>query len=191
MEIRIDILCLGGIGYEKGYLSLMITGLVSGVLSGIIASACFMFILYGVRPKISISEKVIFEKAKEGSIIQIKVANMTKKMINNVDYALYYCLINEDGINDIKEIPARKSILRNIARYDKHDEDAEYAIRITFNANDLNFPLDENDKLIFVINAKHSVSNTSVCKIKEYYRDDIFNDGFFESKTSMKVISRH
>ena len=169
----------------------MIEGLISGVLSGIIASACFMFILYGIRPKINISEKLTFEKVGADSIIQVKVTNMTKHMINNVSYALYYCSINDDGINDIEEIPTRKSILRNIARYDKCDEDAEYAIRISFNANDFVFRLDDNDKIIFVISAKHSVSNTSVCKRREYKKDDIFVDGMFESKTSMRAIRKH
>ena len=175
---------------EKGYLSLMIESLISGVIAGIIASAIFMFIMYAIRPKINISDNLTFEEVGNDTIIQVKITNMTRRMINNVRYGLYYCTISDDGINDIEEIPAKKSMLNNISAYNRGDEDAEYAIRISFVANDFLFPLDSDDKLLFVISANHSLSNTLICKKKEYHKDDIMVNGIFESGASLKAIKK-
>jgi len=159
--------------------------LVTGVISGIVASVVFYIFLFFVRPKIYVSSKAC-RAPEDGTLIRIKVVNKTRFMLTNVKYALNFCQNQGDGVHQIKEIPPYRTPLEFIDKYSKNDENAEYAIRFSYKIpSDISL---SDGWLEFSIYANHGFSNTSTCVKKKYVSDDIIS-GIFETGTSMKILA--
>jgi len=161
--------------------------LITGVISGIVASVVFYIFLLFVRPKIEVSDKICKEIDNgDGSLIRIKVVNKTRCILTNVKYALNFCQRQGAGVHHIKEIPPTRTPLEFIDKYAKSDENAEYAIRFSYR-----IPADiriSDGWLEFSIHANHGFSNTSACVKKRYESDDIIS-GIFETGISMRILT--
>ena len=107
--------------------------LITGIISGIVASVVFYIFLFSVRPKIHVSDKACKVTEDEGcALIRIKVVNRTRSMLTNVKYALNFCQSLGDGVHRIEEIPPFRTPLEFIDKYTPSDEKAEYAIRFSY-----------------------------------------------------------
>lgn len=162
--------------------------IISSVLTGIIASIVFYFVLFLIKPRIKLSDVMCIDsESDEYRIIKIKVVNLSRSMLMNVNYTLHYCVDYEDGLTDITEIPPKKPPLSTFAKYTRKNTD--YAIRITYEISNDSFPLCDNVRLLFTIQTTHPISNTSKCIGKDYRKDDL-KRGTFESGRSTKFILR-
>lgn len=162
-----------------------------GIVSGVIASICFALFLLLIKPKVKISDHICVENEGESDIVyRIKIVNHTFAMLTNLRYVLFYCEMHGDGINTVTEIKPRKSHLISIDRFNFRKDDTDYAVRISYDIDPKEYPLNDNCKLTFTFIADHSLSNTTTCIKKEYYRDDIVA-GVFESDRSVKIIRKH
>lgn len=158
---------------------------LSGIVSGIIASIGFAIILWLIKPKIKTSDKICVTKQNDKNVYRIKFINNTFVTLINVIYTLHYCVDYEDGLMDIKEIEPSKSKLTTLEK--KNFKNTDNAVRITYELCSKYFPLKDNARLIFTIQATHPISNTSIC-IKTVYhnRDIVF--GEFETGKSTNFI---
>ncbi len=162
--------------------------MISSVITGIIASIVFYFILYLIKPRIKLSDVMCIDSESDKyKIMKIKVVNLSRSMLMNINYTLHYCVDYEDGLTDVTEIPPRKPPLSTFAKYTRKNTD--YAIRITYKIPNDSFPLRDNVKLVFTIQTTHPISNTSKCIAKNYRKNDI-KQGTFESGRSTKFILR-
>ena len=142
----------------------IISGLVPGIISGLIASLIFALFLLLIKPKVKVASKIARTNRDNGvSIIRVKVVNHTWAMLTNIKYALYYCNVHDDGISTVVEIPPRKSPMSYIARHNSSDDDADYAVRFSYELDNQKYPVGGNKKLLFIFIADHSFSNTTVC----------------------------
>lgn len=161
--------------------------IIIGIFSGVVASIFFTTILLLVKPKIKLSDKICCDYAN--NLFRVKIVNKTCFMLTNIKYKLFYCKIHGDGITTIEEISPRKSPIICVDKYSIFDKDAKYAFRISYNIDFDKYPIDKNTKFEFVFIADHSVSNTSKCVKKDYYKENII-EGVFESGTSTKIIRK-
>ena len=161
--------------------------LITGIISGIVASVVFYIFLLSVRPKIYVSAKVCkMGEDGEGTLIKIKVVNKTRCMLTNVKYALNFCRSSGECVHEIENIPPCKRSLEFIDKYSKNDTNAEYAIRYSFK---IPSQMDiSKGWLEFSIHAVHGFSGTSACVKKEYMSADI-EPGIFETGTSMRILA--
>ena len=161
--------------------------LITGVISGIVASVVFYIFLLSVRPKIHVSNKICQAIEDEGgALIKIKIVNKTRCILTNVKYVLNFCQSQGDGLHQIEAIPPCKTPLEFIDKYSESDENAEYAIRFLYRIPP-HVRISEG-WLEFSIHANHGFSNTSACVKKKYGHDDIV-PGIFETGTSMKILA--
>lgn len=164
--------------------------LLIGIISGIVASIFFTLILFFIKPKITVSDKICCcIDSNNNKTYRIKIVNRTCFMLTNIKYKLFYCKIHGDGITTIQEIEPRKSPIICIDKYNFFDKEAKYAIRISYDIDFEKYPINENSKIEFVFIADHSLSNTTTCVKKEYVADDII-EGLFESKKSTNIIRK-
>lgn len=164
------------------------TAILTGIISGIIASICFSIFLMLIKPKVKISDKICVENEGTKDIVyRIKIVNKTFAMLTNLRYTLYYCKMHGDGISTITEIEPRKTRLISIDPFNLKKDNTDYAVRISYDIDPEKYPLNEKSKLIFTFIADHSLSSTTKCIKKEYYKDSIVS-GVFESDRSVKII---
>lgn len=162
--------------------------MISSVITGIIASVVFYFVLFLIKPHVKLSDVICIDSESDMyRIMKIKVVNLSRSMLMNVNYTLHYCVDYEDGLTDITEIPPKKPPLSTFAKYTRKNTD--YAIRITYKISKDSFPLRDNVKLVFTIQTTHPISNTSKCIGKNYRKNDM-KRGTFESGRSTKFILR-
>jgi len=161
--------------------------LITGVISGVVASVVFYIFLLLVRPKISVSSKICKAiEDEDGAFIRIKVVNRTRFMLTNVKYVLNFCQSRGEGVHQVEVIPPCKTPLEFIDKYSESDENAEYAIRFLYRIPP---HISISDGwLEFSIHANHGFSNTSACVKKKYGSDDLIS-GIFETGTSMKILA--
>lgn len=165
-----------------------IPSIITGVISGIIASITFFVMLLLIRPNVKVSDSISRRKLDdEKAELKIKIVNKSMAMLSNVQYTLYYCKEGKDGIHAIEEISPRKKPLTSISKYTLNKNNTDYAIRITYDVDMGKYALDDSSKLIFVFVCNHSISNTTTSIQKEYRKENII-DGIFETDKSMKVI---
>ncbi|MBR6728755.1 MAG: hypothetical protein IKL80_01220 [Clostridia bacterium] len=167
----------------------MFDGLIVGVVSGIVASACFSLFLLLVRPKILLSDQIC-KSSSEPGVYRIKIINKSKAELNNVYYNLLYCRDEGDDIKVVDEIPPRKSRLYFIDKYHYFKKDEDYALRISYDIDEQKYPLNEKSYFEFNIIANHSLSNTMKCVKKVYTQKDVL-EGLFETGKSMKILRKN
>lgn len=162
-----------------------------GVVSGVIASMCYALFMLLIRPKVRISNRICIENAGgPNAIYRIKVVNCTFAMLSDIKYVLEYCKVHEDGIKTVTQIPPLKQPLISINRFSFRKNHTDYAVRLSFAIDPLEYPLDGKNKYVFTFIARHSFSNTTTCVEKEYYAKDII-EGVFETKASTAVVVSH
>lgn len=162
--------------------------IISGVISGVIASIVFYFLIFAIRPRFIISKKICRKQLGNGKTVHmIKVANITRSILTNIEYSLEYCT---DGADDIKKCtvvtPIEKIPIININKYSLRNTD--YAVRLSYDIDDATYPLNDTCYFIFTFRAYHSFSNTMKIK-KVTYRNGSIQDGIFETGKSTKILS--
>ena len=161
--------------------------IVTGVISGLVASAVFYIFLLLVRPKINVSAKVCKASEDEnGTFIKIKVVNGSFWALTNVKYTLDFCQSSGEGVYHIEVIKPHKASLEFISKYSWKDANSEYAIRFSYIIPP-HIRISEG-WLEFSIQGNHGFSNTSACVKKKYENADIVS-GIFETGTSMKILA--
>ena len=166
-----------------------IDSIISGVVSGVIASVVFFVMLLFVRPNLKVSEGMTSRMLNDGTLeIKIKIVNKTLSMLTNVSYSLYYCKEGKDGIHLIEELDPKKRPITSVSKYSFKKDNTDYAVRLTYNIDPDKYILFDNTKFIFVIMCNHAVSNTTKCIQKEYRKEDVIQNGVFETDKSMKIL---
>ena len=163
--------------------------ILSGIISGIIASALFFIILQLVKPRIRVSKEINL-KDKQGSILeyQIKVVNKTLAMLNNVHYKLYFCKKIQNKLIEITEIEPTKKPISFMKKHNR-SESAEYAIRLSYNIDTTQFNFTENDAdgyLLFTISGTHSITGATKT-VERIYTSDKIGKGFFAIGDSLII----
>lgn len=173
-------------------------GIVTGVISGILASAIFFAISYCIRPKIIIGQNISHTKENGKDIYIIKVINHSYYEYVDVSYLLQ--LYSPDGEYNTKTelIKPLKDIAPTIDAYasEKKKPRCEYATRISYDISDIvdslgkkmGNPRDDNgvNRLVFTIQGKHGLSSSRAVFTQIFYKDNIV-DGNFETGVSTKI----
>lgn len=160
-----------------------------GLLSSIVASTLFLLGLTRMRPKISISPKIV-RQVRDGSIAYgIKVINRTR--FDLIDVRARFEVL--EVIPDVQgplyrrtDLKLRFSEILILQKYRRNDKDADYAFRFT-TVGDLRDSVRVKKPILrFTIIAKHSLSGFSSAYVQRYRISDI-EDGYFETGDSMKI----
>lgn len=160
--------------------------ILTGIVAGVIASIVFYFFVYKIKPKILVADKACIRDQGNDIILTVKVVNKTKSMLTNIKYSLYIETEYPDHIIEAREIEPCKSRLSVIDKYNKKDENAGYAVRLSYKIDPETLQ-EENVYLSFVIYGNHNISNTSSYVKKRYQIEDVVR-GEFETKTSLNVL---
>lgn len=165
--------------------------IIIGIISGIISSIIVLLILAYIKPKIKVSDEICahLDSSSPKYIYKIKVVNLTRSMLTNVHYNLYYCVMHRDDVIDLREVPPRKGPLTLIDKY--NTDNTDFAVRLSYLIDESEYPLTDNSKFQFTIYANHVLTNASVCIKKEYNKNSIFKEGIFETGASTKTTSHH
>lgn len=174
--------------FEIDIVATIIISLTTGIITGIIASIVFYYMLKHIKPKLSISKYMcLIPQRQDSSIYQVKFVNESKKNITDLDYVLQHMAIGKDGVHTIKEIPPYKEKLKFISKYDKNDPDANYAVRISYDIPKEYMPTDDS-KLLFTIIAKDPDSGSTRCIIQEFKAENLVC-GKHETKKSLGYLA--
>lgn len=162
----------------------MLASIVSGIISGLIASSIMFLLLLMIKPRIKVSDKMCVDPSD--CRCRIKVVNQSKFNLLDVKYTLLYCSKRGDGIVDIFEIEPAKSPVESMNKFDKGNPDHPYALRISYDLKE-HLPLRDKSYFEFTIRARHSFSNAVVFIKKKYGKEDLIK-GHFETKSSMTIL---
>lgn len=158
-----------------------------GIVSGIIASAILSFVLFGIKPRVKISDQLCRDRT-DGTF-EIKVVNLSHADLIDVNYTLHHCRRFPDKIGRLTEIAPLKSKLEFLQAYSRSDPYHDYAVRLTYKIPDtLEFA--ENDSLIFTLYARHALSGTFKFFTKEYSADQILCGVFQVGKNTDIVVTK-
>lgn len=155
----------------------MCSSLVSGIISGVLASFFLYVILFRIKPKIKISDEICYDTHRK--IFQIKIVNLTRTNLVNVKYTLHACYRFGDGILDVQVVEPLKDKFEFIQAYSKsdcNDCNNDYAVRISYdlspriNDGSVN---SESGYFLFSLYAEHSFSGSAIFLQKEYPIDKI------------------
>ena len=155
-----------------------------GVISGLIASGVMYFVLLRIKPRMRVSDKIC--QVPSTDLYVVKVVNLSRSILMDVEYAMHICHRSSDGIVQIEHIQFAKPDLNFLCAYSKSDKNAEYAIRLSFRFDIESLQTDE-DYLVFTISAKHSVSGTAVF-VSQKYKSSAIRCGRFETRESMTIL---
>lgn len=182
-----------------------LSGLFTGVVSGLISSLLFLGYLSTLKPKILISEVISKEDDPTTGtpIYKIKVVNKTDRPIVNIKLELSVVQVSistqQSGNNNTKQGVLKKVLPLKLKRpevpiireYRKSDSEAEYACRFsTTEQLDVVWVLDPhnpNTYLEFTVFAMDSRSNFSTVAKQRYYKKNQIVHGAFEFGDSLKI----
>lgn len=166
-----------------------IESIVSGIVSGLLASGILTIVLFAIKPKIKIAKEACIDRDR--GILSIKFVNMSRVDLIDVNYSLFYCLDKGDGNVNVQEIPPIKPRLRSVDKYDKKNPEHPYAVCITYDiAVTTGFGTDNpkhNSFFEFSVCSRHSLSN-AIGFTKERYTLDEIIEGRYETKKSTTIL---
>ena len=144
----------------------------TGVLSGIAASALFLWFSFSfLKPKLIISPNIaVNSENSDKKYIEIKFINKCRNGLNNVKVEILKSQIKNSASGPFiehKEVKHRD--IYHIAPYNKKDSNARYAFRIT-EAIDIDsiWISDVQDFITVMVHATHSMSGFSKSFRYEY-----------------------
>lgn len=156
---------------------------LAGVISGLISSFVIYIFTFGMRPRAKISDHI--SRDKNDGMCRIKIVNLCRANLVDVQYTLRACHRSGDGIIDIDEVAPAKAKLQFIQAYTKNDPDARYAVRISYDLSKYICP--NYSYFEFTLYAKHPTSGTARFLTKRFEMDSI-QCGKFETGKSTKVL---
>lgn len=164
----------------------LVETMITGILSGVIASIIFWVIQVKIKPRFDISRSMCINQNDKGLVIgKIKIINLSKSMLMNVKYTLTYCVDYEDGLSDVSEIKPKKVPLTSLSAFSRNNTD--YAVRITYEWEEKKYPLNENCRFVFTLQGTHPLSNTTKCMEVEYRKDNL-KSGVFQIGRSLDFL---
>ncbi|HTE00422.1 MAG TPA: hypothetical protein VK668_14110 [Mucilaginibacter sp.] len=182
--------------------------IIQGVISGVIASALFLFILFSLKPWIVISDKIASQyievKGKDVHVYVFKIVNKSLFFrIYDLKVNAYICesVPNINGTNvNFKDIELKgadqwilhrlnfKHIFQNFLRGDKTlDSRCDYACQF-FSTENVATLLNNNSYISIQVLAKHSLTGFSRVKIMKYKHHAKIVKGCFLSGNSCKIV---
>ncbi len=156
----------------------IITDIALSILSGLVASAVFLFILFRLRPKIEISPWIARQKDQDEIDFAFKAINRSSRPCHNVcvEATLAQPKYVNGGITYwTTTIEIKKPKVFQMERFDETDTNAHYAWRFV-TGEDLDALWDTEDSIIrFRVLATDSVTNFSRVFTREFHlaRDSI------------------
>ncbi len=168
----------------------ILTTIVTGVLSGIVASVCFYLMLKHIKPRIEISPVMCIDDSDPDNVFyRTKFVNRSKKVITKLQYILQYIEIKQDCIHTIKTVEPHFPKLQMIDKYDKKDKDSRYALRISYKIPNMDELNDKgNVKWIFTVIAEDPDSGTTTCVKQEFLPKNIVH-GKHETGKSLAYVA--
>lgn len=161
--------------------------LLSSLFSGVMTSFVFYFLMISVKPRVKVANKMCIEKQNdEISVCTIKVVNLSKTILRNIDYQLVYYEKLSDGSEDVKVLKPRKAKIMYMDKYSRRNED--YAYQISYEIDTCLFNKNPNWRFEFNFIAMHSFSNSIIVK-KRTYETKTIKEGGYESGKNMEIIS--
>jgi hypothetical protein len=174
--------------------------LVTGVLSGFIASLIFIIFFSRIRPNIKISDKIcysfgpiLFPDELEGKpIYEIKAINRSRRAAINLRAELQIVAqrFTKGGpVQYWKDIALVRPNPMHIEKYNKKDTEGLYAFRFrTFENLDPLWSDDDTAFLRFRLVATDSLSGFSKVFVRNYYtKKDYLVEGRFASSDSFEI----
>lgn len=166
------------------------SSILSGIVSGIIASICFAEILFLIKPKVKVSNFICFSKNVDGTLTyKIKIVNKSRFMLTNINYSLRYIKTQGKDRASATEIAPINSTIINIDGFSRSHkkQKVHYSIRLTYNINPIECELNDSSRFEFIFTANHSLSNAPICVKRQYYHYDII-EGIFEKDDSVNIL---
>ena len=171
---------------------LLLSGVI-GILSGLVASAMFLLFMSQFRPRMAISPVIAKYTDPEGNVkYSIKVINHTPKPIINIRAVMYIATpynVPKGTIYTTKPVKLKTSEALDMARFDKKDKDANYAVRfVTFDNLEECWTQQELSKVIFKIYATHALTGFGRTCVMEYHeKRTCLKEGNFAHGNSLDV----
>ena len=166
----------------------LFVGIVAGVISGLISSLIFFLILYHVKPRVKVSNEVCLRDIdNQMATLVIKIVNVSKSMLTDVNYDLYLEKRRDHSNVRIRAIEPRKDKLWFISKFSKKDKDLAYAALISYRIN-MRDVENDSSSLAFVFSGEHSISGRKVCISRNYSKDSFVENGMFHQGKDLKII---
>lgn len=146
--------------------------ITTGVLSGIAASALFLWFSFSYfKPKIEISPHLAVHAIESGEpYIEIKFLNLTPRALNDVKVEVLKSEIqNVNGGRALTHYELAQRDIYYVSPFDKNDKDARYAFRVTekLDVHDI-WKSDNTEFVTVMIHATDAMSGFSQSFRKEY-----------------------
>lgn len=170
----------------------IISSLIIGIVSGVVASGTYALMKKAVQPKIKIVDVAIHDSKKQ--LFIVKIINRTRHRVSDVSYYLQYYRYLPNGY-DMKECQPHSNISPTIEGFVNDSDDSNapslYAVQYGFHIPE-GVSLDEKDKLVFSIKATHPISGTASYDIMEFSfknKKEVVTDMAFDAGNNMGVHS--
>lgn len=158
--------------------------LITGIISGIISSILFLLVLYLLKPRVIISDKICTNNIYGKQYYFIKTINKTRWSIHDikVELSLLQTSSTKGGkIYKVDKIELRRDPPFQIPAFKKSDRDALYAILYSTESDLNELWTEDTHCLRVVISARHNLSGFGKTFTKEYYsKEHAIHFGKFE-----------
>lgn len=185
-----------------------LNNIIQGIVSGVIASAIFLLILFRLKPRIVISDKIaskyITIQGKETHVYVFKVINKSLLFkVYDIKVNAFVCknVPNINGTNvNLKNIELKggdqwilnklnsKHLLQNFLQGENTLQSrCDYACQF-FSSENIATLLTNNSYISIQVLAKHSLTGFSRVRVRSYHHHSKIEKGTFLSGNSCKII---
>jgi len=165
-----------------------------GILGSIIASFIMIFMMFNIKPKISISPEIAWGKNNDGiTTYKIKVVNNSKRPVIDLQAELQIVRLfnTPTGISkDSLNIPLRKAQVMMLSSYGKSNHSDDFSFRFLTEEPLMDKWEDKNGSFLrFHLRATDSLSgHTSVISKLYYMKSASLIHGIHEDGRSLSVV---
>lgn len=162
--------------------------ILSGILSGIIASVILNHYYWNIKPNLLISDHIAKNSKNE---YRVKIINKSKFYITNIFIQVQLVTISNGkggNILNVVNLDIPYKTLQIINPYDKKDSNALYAVRFVIsNKLEQQWENDEYTHLKLTIYCSNERNNASKLHEKIYHRKSDIKNGEFKCGESFEI----
>jgi hypothetical protein len=149
----------------------MLENLFIGVVSGVVASAIFLLLLFTLRPKLVFSN--LIADPEGGAKFVFKILNKSKYAALDLEIQVSivtpYATPGGETVWAHQDISLRKNTLFELPRFSKNDIEAKYALRFSTQQNLRSICNSASEYVVVKVKARHGLSGFSRVFSKKYH----------------------
>ncbi|MBQ3235122.1 MAG: hypothetical protein IJA97_03065 [Clostridia bacterium] len=163
--------------------------ILTGIGTSLFASIFYSLLIFISQPRVKISKDVCTTERKGKLYVSVKVINISKFLITNVNVQMF--IKTKKGTVIFNRLDKSQDIPNIIKAKNKKDEEKSFSViyKFSIKLEEKDVLFSNNSQLLFIFEGESTIYKSKISRYSEYTQDFIHKDCKFKNGLSLEVCA--